>query len=249
MKNVFNRIRQSKSKLQPGKCPSQQKEIKFLGHIISERDIAMDLDKFSCVRSAPAPVKLKKLRDFVDLCFYHRRYIKGFSLIACPLHALTKKNARFEWSLECEAAFQCSKEKLTTAPIIAFSHDEGTCTLDIDASKFSIAAVLSQNQDGEERVVAYGNRSYSRAESNYCTTRQELLTIVCFVKKFKQYLFGRKFLIRTDQAASKWLKRTPESIGQQSRWLEQLEAYDFEIIHRASVRHSNSDALSRIPCR
>ena len=172
----------------------------------------------------------------------------GFSLIARPLHALTKKNARFEWSSECQAAFQCLKEKLTTAPIIALPRDDGTFTLDTDASKYSIGAVLSQNQDGEERVVAYGSRLYSQAESNYCTTRQELLAIVYFVKQFKQYLLGRKFLIRTDHAALQWLKRTPEPVGQQSRWLEQLAAYGFELIHRAGVRHSNADALSRIPC-
>ena len=208
----------------------------------------MDPDKLACVRSWPAPVKLKKVRAFVGLCSYYRRYIQGFSLIARPLHALTKKNARFEWSLECQAAFQCLKEKLTTAPIIALPRDEGTFTLDTDASKYSIGAVLSQNQDGEERVVAYGSRLYSQAESNYCTTRQELLAIVYFVRQFKQYLLGRKFLIRTDHAALQWLKRTPEPVGQQSRWLEQLAAYDFDIIHRAGVRHSNDDALSRIPC-
>ena len=249
MRNVFDRIRQAKLKLRPDKCHLLQKEIKFLGHIISERGIAMDPDKLACVRSWPAPVKLKEVRAFVGLCSYYRRYIQGFSLIARPLHALTKKNARFEWSLECQAAFQCLKERLTTAPIIALPRDEGTFTLDTDASKYSIGAVLSQNQDGEERVVAYGSRLYSQAESNYCTTRQELLAIVYFVKQFKQYLLGRKFLIRTDHAALQWLKRTPEPVGQQSRWLEQLAAYDFEIIHRAGVKHSNADGLSRIPCR
>ena len=111
MKNVFDRIRQAKLKLRPDKCHLLQKGIKFLGHIISERGIAMDPDKPGCVRSCPATLKLKEVRAFVGLCFYFHRYFQGFSLIARPLHALTKKNARFEWSLECQAAFQCLKEK------------------------------------------------------------------------------------------------------------------------------------------
>ena len=136
---------------------------------------------------------------------------------------------------------------MTTAPIMALPRDEGMFTLDTDASKCSIGAVLSQVQDGEERVIAYGNRL-----SNYCTTRQELLAMVYFVKLkyiFRQYLLGRSFLIRTDHAALKWLKRTPEPVGQQSRWLEQLSAFDFLIQHRPGIKHSNADALSRIPCQ
>ena len=76
-----------------------------------------------------------------------------------------------------------------------------------------------------------------------------MLAVVHFTKFFKQYLLGRKFLIRTDHAALQWLRRTPDPVGQQARWLEQLAAYDFEIIHRPGVRHANADGVSRIPCR
>ena len=96
-------------------------------------------------------------------------------------------------------------------------------------------------------VTAYGSRLYSRAESRYNTTRQELLAVVYFVRYYKQYLLGRHFKIRTDHAALQWLLKTPESIGQQSRWVEQLSAYDFEIIHRAGGSHQNADAVSRWP--
>ena len=86
-------------------------------------------------------------------------------------------------------------------------------------------------------------------ELNYCTTRRELLAVVYFVKYFKQYLLGRKFVIRTDHAALQWLKRTPDPVGQQARWLEQLAPFEFDIIHRPGNKHANADGLSRIPCR
>ena len=91
---------------------------------------------------------------------------------------------------------------------------------------------LSQIQDGEERVVSYASRLYSNAEERYFVTRKELLAAVFFLKYFRQYLLGRHFRLRTDHAALKWLRRTPEQIGQQSRWLEILEEFDFTIEHR-----------------
>ena len=164
MRAVFERIWRAKLKLRPDKCHLLQKEVKFLGHIISERGIAMDPRKLGSVQPWPTPTKLKKVRGFVGLCSYYRRHMRDFSSIAQPLHALTKKNAHFFWSPECESAFQTLKEKLTTAPVIALPRDEETFILDTDASKYAIGAVLSQLQDGEERVVAYGSRLYSRAE-------------------------------------------------------------------------------------
>jgi hypothetical protein len=73
--------------------------------------------------------------------------------------------------------------------------------------------------------------------------------LVYFVRYFKHYLLGRKFLIRTDHSALRWLRRTPEAIGQQARWLEILEGFDYDIIHRAGRLHGNADAMSRVPCR
>jgi len=97
-------------------------------------------------------------------------------------------------------------------------------------------------------VIAYASRALDAREISYCITRKELLAIVYFLKQFKQYLLGRKFTIRTDHAALTWLRRTPEPIGQNARWLEQMEEYDFQIVHRPSTQHSNADALSRRPC-
>jgi hypothetical protein len=126
--------------------------------------------------------------------------------------------------------------------------DNDEFILDTDASDYAIGAVLSQRQNGIERVVAYASRALDRRERNYCVTRKELLAVVNFFKVFKQYLLGRHFRVRTDHAALSWLKRTPEPIGQQARWLEQMEEFDYVIEHRPGKSHGNADALSRIMC-
>jgi len=140
------------------------------------------------------------------------------------------------------------KAALTSPPILAMPTDDGEMVLDTDASDKSIGAVLSQIQDGEERDIAYAGRMLDKREANYCVTRKELLAIVYAFKHFRQYLLGRQFKVRTDHALLTWLRKTPEPIGQQARWLEIMEEFEFEVIHRPGVKHTNADALSRRPC-
>ena len=139
------------------------------------------------------------------------------------------------------------KEVLTSAPVLGVPRDEGVFTVDSDASAVGIGAVLSQQQDGREVVIAYASRTLSRAERNYDVTRKELLAVVFALKTFKQYVFGRRFVIRTDHLALLWLRKTPEPMGQQARWLSFIELFDFEIQHRSGARHGNADGHSRRP--
>ena len=103
-------------------------------------------------------------------------------------------------------------------------------------------------QDGHERVIDYASRALSKSERRYCVTRKELLAIVHFVKYFRHYLYGRKFLVRTDHGALRWLFNFKSPEGQVARWLEILSSFDFTIEHRAGRNRGNADALSRNPC-
>lgn len=120
--------------------------------------------------------------------------------------------------------------------------------LDTDASNTGIASILSQIQNGTERVIAYSSRILSQSERNYSVTKRELLAIVYGLKQYRQYLLGLpSFLIRTDHAPLTYLLRTPDLVGQEARWLNLIQEYSFEVKHRAGSNHNNADALSRRP--
>jgi hypothetical protein len=137
---------------------------------------------------------------------------------------------------------------LSTPPVLATPDDDSPFVLDTDASNHAMGGVLSQRQNGVERVVAYASRTFSKAQRNYCVTRKELLAVVTFLRQFKQYLYGRRFTVRTDHSALTWLRKSKDPIGQSGRWIEFMEEFDFEIVHRSGTSHTNADALSRIPC-
>ena len=162
--------------------------------------------------------------------------------------ALTQKTALFNWGEAQQEAFDTLKGKLTSSPILGYPAPQGKFILDTDASKCSIGAVLSQEQDGEEVVIAYGSRTMTKSERNYCVTRQELLAIVWFTEYFKHYLVGNQFLLRTDHGSLRWLFGFKDPEGQMARWLERLSRFNFDIEHRPGKKHGNCDGLSRIPC-
>jgi len=214
LREVFGRIRQSNLKLKPTKCSLFRRSVSFLGHFVSEAGIAMQSEKVQVIRNRPPCRSLTELRAFLGTCGYYRRFMKDFSTIAAPLYGLMKKGVRFKWTDECQQAFDTLKLKLMSEPILALPNDEETYILDTDASNFGLGAVLSQEQFGTERVIAYSSRTMSKAELKYETTRKELLAIVNGLKQFRQYLTGRHFVIRTDHAALSWLRRTPEPMPQ-----------------------------------
>ncbi|GBM68306.1 Transposon Ty3-I Gag-Pol polyprotein [Araneus ventricosus] len=249
LRKVFQRLQKANLKLSPKKCRFFQKEVTYLGHVISAEGVKTDPGKIKAVVDWPRPDKIHDLRSFLGLCTYYRRFVKNFSTIARPLHKLTEAKSNFNWTDECEKSFNSLKQALTSSPILTYPRTDKEFILDTDASNEGIGAVLSQNTGNEERVIAYFSKSLGKPERNYCVTRKELLAIVKSIEHFHHYLYGRKFLLRTDHASLRWLLNFKEPEGQIARWIQRLQEYDFEIQHRKGTSHGNADGLSRTPCK
>jgi len=203
--------------------------------------------KISAIRDWPPCRNVSEVRAFMNLSGYYRRFIKDFSFIAAPLYDLMKKGAKFYWSAECQEAFDELKDRLMSGPILALPEDEGIYLLNTDASETGLGAVLFQLQTNGKRVIAYVSQTLSAPERKYETTRKELLTVVYGLKRFRQYLLGRHFAIRTDHPALSWLRHTPEPMPQLARWLTFIEQFNYEVVHRPRTKHANADGLSRRP--
>ena len=249
LESILDRLGATGLKLKAKKCQLFQEEIPFLGHIVSATGIGADPAKCQQVRDWPVPRDLHEVRSFVGLCSYYRRHIQGFTELAAPLYELATKGMDFEWTERRNEAFRQLKNALTSAPILGFPREEGLWYLDTDASDVGKGAVLSQMQDGEERVIAYVSKSLEGSEQRYCTARKELLAVVRALKHFKCYLYGQRITVRTDNSAVSWLHRSKDPVGQPARWIEVIDTYDITFQHRPGRKHGNADALSRYPCR
>jgi hypothetical protein len=246
---VVNRFAKYNLKLKQSKCNLFRRSVNFLGHIISDRGIATDPAKVRKVELWPEPTRLGHIRSFLGLTCYYQRFIPDYGSIVEPLQRLTRKDIKFAWKDEQQKSFDTLKKLLMESPILAYPIDGEMFILDTDASNVAIGAVLSQMQGNEERVIAYGTKSLNPGQQNYCTTKRELYAVFHFVAvKFRNYLLGRIFKIRTDHSSLKWLMNFKQHDALLNRWVMALATYSNRWIleHRSGKSHLNADAMSRI---
>ncbi|GFT18384.1 retrovirus-related Pol polyprotein from transposon opus [Nephila pilipes] len=155
LRKVLEKLKQANLQLNPAKCNFFPLEVSYLGHIISAEGVRTDPRKVAAVKEWSKPRNVHELRSFLGLCTYYRRFIKGFSLIVRPFHRWTEHKRPFVWSEECEVAFTSLKEALTSTPILSYLDPDKQFILDTDASHANVGAVLPQEIDGQERVIAY----------------------------------------------------------------------------------------------
>jgi len=244
-KLVLDRIRAAGLKLKPSKCDLFAKEILYLGFMVTGKGIRPDPAKIECVRKWPRPCNVSDIRSFLGFASYHRRFIRGFAEIARPLTKLTEKKAEFIWEAPQEKAFLQLRLHLSTAPVLNHPLPNKEFILDTDASNYAVGGVLSQVIDGKEQVIAFASTALSRPEMNYCTTHRELLAVVTMTKRFRHYLLGRHFKLRTDHSSLRWLLNYKDIDGMLARWLVKLQEYDMAVEHRPGKIHLNADGLSR----
>jgi hypothetical protein len=132
------------------KCHLLQKEVRYLGHIVSPEGISTDPEKLKAIREWPTPKNKHETRSFLGRCTYYRRFIPGFSTIAKPMTKLTEQKQSFQWTSEVEAAFQKLKQALCTAPILPYPQPGQRFIVGTEASNVGIGGVLSRVQDGQE---------------------------------------------------------------------------------------------------
>ena len=247
---VFERLRQAGLRLKPKKCHFLRKHVPYLGFVISKHGIQVDPLKTDMVKHFPTPTDPTSVRSFLGLASYYRRFVPRFAAVAAPLHRLTKKDEKFEWSEECETAFCRLKSLLTEAPVLVYPRfGEGEqFLLETDASGIGLGAVLSQKQsDGKYHPVAYASRSLQPNEKNYPISELETLAIVWAVKYFRAYLLGHPCTVLTDHAACVSLLNTPRPSAKLARWAMAIQEMDLLIKHRSGKSNAGADALSRYP--
>jgi transposase InsO family protein len=232
----------------PDKCEFFQKEVSFLGHVVSENGVAVQQHKVAAVSGWPQPRNKKDVRAFLGLTGYYRKFIPEYSAIAAPLTDLTREAVKFEWGEKEQTAFDDLKQRLTSAAVLAHPDSSRQYIVSTDASGFAISGVLMQDQpDGTRRPVAYFSRKLNPAEKRYPTHEKELLAIVRAVEHWRCYLEGspHPVWLQSDHRSLQHLNTQPYLSDRQARWVEKLSDFEFAIHYVPGSVNVVADALSR----
>jgi len=215
--------------------------MEYLGHVVSSKGVSMDNNKVTAILNWPIPTTVKQLRGFLGLTGYYRRFIKGYASIATPLTNLLKKD-KFHWDLQAKIAFDTLKTAITTAPVLALPDFYKPFILETDASGTDIGAVLSQSQ----HPIAFFSKKLSPQMQKQSAYTREFHAITEAIAKFRHYLLGHKFTIRTDQKSLKCLMEQAIHTPEQQAWLHKFLGYDFTIEYKSDKeKNQAADALSR----
>jgi hypothetical protein len=246
LRKIFDKLREANLMIKLKKCKFCMPNIEFLGHVVGRDGLQPDPTKIEKMENLERPTDLRTLRGVLGLFSYYRKFVKDFSSIAKPMTELLKKEVEFIWEEKQQKAFNELKRRLTIAPILGYPDYNKPFILFTDASGKGLGAVLSQNQDNKEIVIAYASRSLNKAEQNYPITEQEALAVVWAIEHFHKYLIPQKFTVVTDHSALTTLMKTHIPKGRRARWIMKLQQFNFEIKHRSGRSNKNADALSRL---
>ena len=235
-------------KLNLKKCQIFQSTVQYLGHNVSKDGITMLNSHVKRIMDWPLPETGKKLQQFLGFVNYYSSFIPEYGTLVAKMNAMRNIKGPLEWTDELKNNFLQLKRAFEKSPTRAYpDYSEGAnpFILDTDFSALCVGAVLSQVQDGKERFIACASSKNSAAQSAYPSFKGELLAIVVGIKKFEHMLMCRKFLLRTDASAMKYLETLRDNRGMFCRWQLYLAEFDFDVQHRSGASHVNADVLSR----
>ena len=262
---VFSRLHEHGLKLKPSKCEFFKTSVKYLGHVVSENGVETDPDKIAALSEWPVPHNVKTLRSFLGFTGYYRRFIKDYAKLVKPLndllvghptnkHAISeqkkkkKKCTPWQWGDSQQYAFDTLKEKLSSPPVLAYADFSKPFIVHTDASSEGLGAVLYQEQEGKERVIAYASRGLRQSERNYPAHKLEFLCLKWAVtEKFHDYLYGNQFQVCTDNNPLTYVLSSAKLDASGHRWLAALSTFNFSLKYKSGKSNNDADGLSRRP--
>ncbi|EGT49549.1 hypothetical protein CAEBREN_25644 [Caenorhabditis brenneri] len=249
---VMQRLQEFGFRIRMEKCSFLQHEIKYLGFIINKDGRKPDPEKIQHIKNMPPPQNVSQLRSFLGLVQFYGTFITDFFHLRPPLDALTKKDAEYKWTHECQKSFDRIKEILQSDLLLTHFDPNLPIIVAADASQYGVGAVISHRfPDGSEKAIYHISKALSTTQQNYSQIEKEAFGLITAVTKFHRFIHGRHFTLRTDHkpllAIFGGKKGVPvHSANRLQRWAIIMLNYSFDIEYINTKDFGQADALSRL---
>lgn len=245
---VFEALRKANLAARPAKCEFGFNELCFLGHTIGSGKIKPMMSKVEAIQNFPIPTTKKKVKSFLGMIGFYRKFIPNFATVALPLTDLTRKRTpnKIKWTDDLDHSFKELKGKLLSEPVLRSPDFSRSFILRTDASAHGLGAVLEQEFEDGKHPICFLSKKFSPAERNYAVVEKECLAIVWTAQSLRVYLEGKPFEIETDHAPLQWLQRSKLSNQRLLRWSLLLKEFVFSIRYIRGTQNSVADSLSRM---
>ncbi|BES90037.1 multicellular organismal development [Nesidiocoris tenuis] len=223
-----------------------QEQIRFLGLMVHSHGLRPDPERVQAILDYRRPTNLRELRGFLGFINFYRRFQPNLSKITYPLVKLLRKDVKWHWSQELEAAFQESKRTFSQHVLVCFPLAGKTFYISTDSSGYCLGAHLYQiDECGGYHPVSFSSKVLNPHEQLYAISELELLAIAFALRKFRSFIMGTRVIIRTDHRALTHLMVSLPSSPRLSRFMLALQEYDFTIEYVPGRENLIADCLSR----
>ena len=249
---LFKRLTQYGVVLNPAKCVFGQENVRFLGYLVSADGTRPLPEKVQSLLEFPRPYTVKKLRQYLGMINFYRRFVPNAATVQAPLNGLlagnVTNNSPIEWSTDTVKAFDDSKRALARATLLAFPKVGAHLAVFADASDFTVGAALQQFVAEVWEPLAFFSKKLSPAECKYSAYDRELLGVYLALKHFQFMVEGREFTIFTDHKPLTFaFRQKPEKCTpRQFRHLDFIGQFSTDIRHIAGADNIVADTFSRI---
>ena len=202
LKYVLDMLQKEKLLDNMKKCTFMQKELVYLGFIISEEGLKMDQEKVATILDWPTPRNTFEVRSFHGLASFYKKFIKNFrGIYASIIETLKKENQPFYWTEATERSFNLLKKKVTKKHVLKLTNFDSLFQVRCDASGTAIGVVLSQ----EDKPMAYFREKLNEARQKYSSYDKEFYAIVQSLKHWRHYLMPKEFILFSDNHALQFI--------------------------------------------
>ena len=255
LRQIFTALRSHGLKLNSKKCIFIQPKGEFLGRVVEPTGYRACPNNISAIQELKPPTSKAELlttigqivwlRNFIETRVGERVRTKAFSVLIRELNLLNRKDRKFEWPEAANKSFENVKERLSSAPIIQFADFRAPFVLVTDASEVACGAVLLQQQNGKEVIVAVASCTFNTTEQRWCATERECYALMWAMEKFSYFLRGRTFLVQTDHKSLVYVDKTTFNNSKIQRWQERMSEFTFVVEYLEGSSNVFADLLSR----
>ncbi|XP_065067008.1 uncharacterized protein K02A2.6-like [Rhopilema esculentum] len=248
---VLQRLEDCGLTLGMSKCSFNQPEIKFFGMTFSSAGMSPSPDKVQALHDAQPPASAAEVRSFLGMANFSAHFIRNYSALTTPLRLLTRKNVTFNWTNDCQKAFQSIKEALSQDTTMAYFDPTRETKLIVDGSKYGLSSILTQlePQTQQYKVIRYDSRATTDTESRYSQIEIESAALAFAMQRNHIYLHGlQNFIASTDHKPllplyNQYKAELPARILRDKL---KLQDYSYTLIHEPG-KTNPADYLSRHP--
>ena len=233
LQETFDIIRSYNMKLNPSKCMFGVTAGKFLGFMVSQRGIEVNPEKVRVILELEPPRTVKAVQSLNGKVAALNRFVSKATDKCLPFFCVLQKS--FEWTDECQKAFEDLKKYLSSPPLLSPSMPGEELYLYIAVSQAAISAALIRDEGGSQRPVYFISRAFRGAEERYPRMEKLAFALVTAVRKLKPYFQAHTIIVLTDQPLKRAMSSL-EAAGRMALWAIELSEFDVQYRLRTAVK-------------